>query len=660
MQSRTLSLTALRAPAAAAATWPAETLALGIILVGSTFMRLVRLSGSSGDLDEGIRGMQLLLMTAGFRPVREIYSSQGPLLLDMLYPLYSLFGETLGAARLAVGVYSLVGILGAFWVARLVGGPLGGVAAASLLALSPTYLRNSRQALAEVPALAPAILAIGAALAFQRSGRHAWLVLSGVLLGVALLVKPIVAAAVLPVALAAVLGRRRGLGPLLLVGLTTALVVAGVILSTDLQAVLNQMVDYRLKSREASGWNPRENWKLLQETLGRDGIGLFALAGGSGLALLLDSPRRALPLVAWAGLSLGLLLAYAPLFPKHAAVLLPPVAILAGAGIGRVWQAVRAARWQGMVGVLALAGPALLYLWSAPAVLSWDARFMNLGPSTEGERFPESADAAAAIAGLTQPADFVVTDNPELPFLARRLVPPELADPSRTRVRARELTGEEIAQAGDAYDAKLVVLWGDRLRGLRAFTTWLDERFQPAKVYSRGGNAPRVVYLRRDHADSSQARAALATTTREGAIRTTASADFGGILRLHGWGLDRAEMTQAGNLGVTYEWEGLGRASVDYHILTELRGPDGQVWADEELSLGSRNVGLTEWQPGRWLFQTSIFKLPDTAPLGEYTATVGVLDTRARSERHITAGDERLGSRVDPLYRFELGTIQVR
>ena len=107
-----LSVPARSACASDAPTWPAEAVVLGVILIVAAFMRLVRLSGTSGDLDEGIRGIQLLLMSAGYRPMQEIYSSQGPLLLDMLYPFYRLFGETLGAARLAVGVYSLFGILG--------------------------------------------------------------------------------------------------------------------------------------------------------------------------------------------------------------------------------------------------------------------------------------------------------------------------------------------------------------------------------------------------------------------------------------------------------------------------------------------------------------------------------------------------------------------
>ena len=635
-------------------TWPAEALALGAILLGAAFMRLFRLGGSSGDLDEGIRGIQLLLMSAGYRPVGEIYSSQGPLLLDMLHPLYRLFGETLGAARLAVGSYSLLGIVGVYLAARLVGGPVGGVAAAALLALSPSYLRGSRQALAEVPALAPAVLAVVAAVAYQRGGRWPWLAASGVLLGLALLVKPITVAAVVPIGVAAMLGPRRGVRPLFFVGAVSAAVVAAIVLLTGLPAVLDQMVEYRLRSREASGWSLAENWKLLQSTLGRDGLGIFALAGVGGLALLLARPRRALPLVLWPLASLGLLLVYSPLFAKHAVVVLPPSAVLAGAGLGRVWQGLRGREWPGMIGAFALVAPALFYLWSLPQMVDWHARFMNLGPSTEGERFSPAGDAAATVAALTARGDFVVTDHPELAFLAQRLVPPELADPSKSRVQARQLTGQEIVAAATAADARLVVLWTDRLRTLRAFTNWLDDRFEPIKVYGRGGDSPRVVYLR-DDADFTRARTAL-----EPSAATQSAVDFGGILRLRGFSLDRTELSRAGAVGVTYHWEALGRTSVDYHIRTELRGPDGQVRTDESLSLGGRNIGLTEWQPGRWLFQSSAFELPAGASAGEYTLTLGVHDSRAKQELPITAGDPRLGSRSEPIHRFEIGTVRVR
>jgi len=638
-----------------APTWPVEAVVLGAILIVAAFMRLVRLSSTSGDLDEGIRGIQLLLMAAGYRPVQEIYSSQGPLLLDMLFPLYRLFGETLGAARLAIGVYSLIGILGVYWVARALGGPVGGATAALLVTLSPTYLRNSRQALAEVPALAPAILAVAAALEYQRSGRRIWLVASGVLLGIALLIKPIVVAAVVPIGLAALLGPRISLRPVFLVGLVTVLVVGAIVVSTDLPALMSQMVEYRLKSREASGWSLRENWRLIQGTLvGRDQIGLFVLAGVGAVLGLIASPRRMLPYIGWAVATAAVLAFYAPLFPKHLVIAVPPAVALAGVGVGVGWRAVRSQRVLGAAGAFLLIAPMLVYGWSLPAIVTWDVGFMNLDPGTEGQRFAQSADVAGTIAAVTHRDDFVITDHPYLAFLAQRLVPPELADPSASRVRARELTGDDIVQAANKYDVGVVVLWSDRLRTLRTFRTWLESNFQAVKVYGRGGDSPRVVYVRRDR-DLAQARRGL-----EAFVQTPTSVDFGGVIRLSGFALDRHDLTRNGNVGVTYEWESLARASVDYHIITELIGPDGQSWSDEELALGGRNVNVTEWTPGQWLFQSSTFDVSATAPAGEYVLRVGVYDSRAKADLPLTAGDARLGSQGEPIYRYEVARIAVQ
>jgi hypothetical protein len=655
MQSRTLSVPASFSVRVSSPTWPTEAVVLGTILIVAAFMRLVRLSGTSGDLDEGIRGIQLLLMSAGYRPMQEIYSSQGPLLLDMLYPLYRLFGETLGAARLAIGVYSLFGILGVYVAARALGGPVGGTAAALLLALSPNYLRNSRQALAEVPALAPAILAVAAAFEYQRTGRWVWLVVSGVLLGVALLVKPIIAAAVVPIALAALLGPKITPRPVVLVGLVSAAVVVAIVVMTGFSTVVDQMVDYRLKSRQVSGWSWNENWKVIRGTLiARDQIGLLALGGAGAILAFLFRPRQAVPCIGWIVASAALLALYAPLFPKHVVVVVPPLVVAAGAGIGVVWQALRERRVAGMAGGFALTGPLLLYIWSLPTIAMLNVGFMNLDQGLEGQRFARTADIAATIAAVTQRDDFIVTDEPEQAFHAQRLVPPNLADPSTSRVRARELTGEAVATTAEEYDVKLVALSSDRFRSLRNFHLWLDERFEPIKVYGRGGDSPQAIYLRSD-ADLGQARRAL-----EEFIQVPTAVDFGGILRLTGYSLDRRVLTRNGNVGVTYEWEALARAGVDYQIITELVGPDGQTWSDEQLSLGGRGVGLDEWTPGRWMFQTSTFDIAASSPPGEYLLRVGVYDSRAKADLPITAGDPRLGSQQEPIRRFEVARIQVQ
>ncbi len=168
-------------------------------------MRLANIGSYSGKGDEGIRAEQLLLMAAGFRPVKEVFASQGPLSLDVFYPFYLLFGETLAGARLAVVVASVLSVLAVYWTARMVGGRVGGWVAAALLIASPTYLKNSRLALVEIPAMLPATVALGAVLAYQRRGDRRWLIASAVALALALAIKPMVVAVVPAIGLALLL-----------------------------------------------------------------------------------------------------------------------------------------------------------------------------------------------------------------------------------------------------------------------------------------------------------------------------------------------------------------------------------------------------------------------------------------------------------------------
>src|SRR4051794_7877145 len=95
-------------------------------------MRLANIGSYSGKGDEGIRAEQLLLMAAGFRPVKDVFASQGPLSLDVFFPFYLLLGQTLAGARLAVVVASLLAILAVVWTGSIAGGRVGGWLAAPL------------------------------------------------------------------------------------------------------------------------------------------------------------------------------------------------------------------------------------------------------------------------------------------------------------------------------------------------------------------------------------------------------------------------------------------------------------------------------------------------------------------------------------------------
>src|SRR5919201_7095770 len=108
-----------------------DLLLLGPVLLLALGLRLVNLGAYSGLFDEGIRAEQLFLMAQGYRPFKDIFAAQGPLLLDAFFPLYALFDRLIDpplvAVRLVAVSYSLVGLAGLYWVGRMLAGRAGGL-----------------------------------------------------------------------------------------------------------------------------------------------------------------------------------------------------------------------------------------------------------------------------------------------------------------------------------------------------------------------------------------------------------------------------------------------------------------------------------------------------------------------------------------------------
>jgi hypothetical protein len=629
-----------------------EALAVVGLLGLAVAMRLVNPGVYSGLFDEGIRVEQLFLMSAGYRPFRDIFAAQGPLLLDLLHPWFVLFGQDLVAARWSVGAYSLVGLGGAYWLARLVGGPLAAITAGALLVLSPLYLEGSRIALAEVPALAPATIAVGAAIVYSRNGSRRWLLACGVLLAVSLLIKPITLAAGVPAGLAVLSRWRAGLRTMLLDGIILGALVAAlgilVVVGVGVAGVLDQIVAYRLESRGSEGWSLWKNRVALARALSFEPDALPWLGGAAGLLLLTRRRVDAALVVAWAAASVALLLAYSPLHGKHVVVMIPPIAVLAGVGVGSAVRLVRKATIplpaRAAVGIV-LATLLVWYLTAAPALAAQSGQLLKVTADTDVDPAVEQyADAVAVIRALSSPTDFVVTDHPYLTFLAARLVPPMLVDTSRSRIRSRSLRGAEAIAQATPYNPALVVLWADRLRGLSEFKAWVERNYQMVKVYNRRNDLDRSVYVPESR-NMTEIRALLANPA---AVQM--GTDFADGPVLVSALVDRTEMRPGEGASVTLEWESTRPLRADFHVLTVLRGRDGQAWDQQQESLSGGSDGTTDWEVGRWLFQSTFVKTDSTVPVGEYEVVVSVYDSRARQKAKLADGSDEV----------VVGTITIR
>jgi hypothetical protein len=612
--------------------------------------RLLNLEAFAGKFDEGIRGTQLMLMAAGYRPFRDIFASQGPLSLDVFYPTYMLFGQTLGAARVAPALFSIAGVVVAAWTAREHGGLVAGAVTGLLLAISPVFLKNSRLALVEVPALVPAIGAVGAALAYGRSGDRRWLVGAGVLMALALAIKPMAAPALVPVGLAIVLRGRGWLPAGLLCGLVLVAVLVAIVLAVGPAGVYDQMVRFRIASRQVEGWSLRENWAAISGEIADEQLVVPAAAIVAGLLLLVRRPRVGLPLVGWVAASLGLLLVYSPLQFKHAVILPPPMALLIGVAAGeavQLWEQRRpGARlpWLAVAGGLALAG---WYLASAPRIVELDRRLVAGLPETRPESFDEEIRLLSTVAG---PSDFVIVDEPSVAFASRRLVPPSLVDTSMVRIRSRSFEASDVIAAARQYDVRALFLFSDGLRDLKPVADWVDDEYVAIKINERRNGKPRAVYLRRD-ADVDGARALLERSLdRDGGT-------FGGQLRLLGHAVERGEARPGGNLAVTLGWQAIGPVAADYAVVTILRDRQGQAVEQNQRSLGGGGAGTAAWEPGRWVFATSTLGLRGSLQPGEYTLAVGLYDSKAR--KLVPVDPAGPGANLDE-ETLSLGSVQVR
>ncbi len=658
-----------------------------VVLALALWLRLVGITKDTDISDEGIRGLQLRLMAAGFRPVTEIYASQGPLSLAVFYPLYALFGGDIVAARLAVVVYSLAGIAGVYWLGRELDSARVGLAAAAILAVSPIYLENSRLAFVEVPSLVPAVLAVCALARYRRGGGQIWLVGSALLLALGVLAKPMAAVAG-AAALVLILVRKPnpakrtcspapfpkgkgelssplpfreggpgGLGlssrltDLLIFGAVGLLGVGVVVALAGPAQIYEQVIGYRLAARAARGWELAANWGLVRSELGREGIGLVLAAGVGAAALARRRPILVGSLVAWLGAALGLMLLYSPLWPKHLVYVMPPLALLTGVALVDATRAARGLlqRGEGLsaLGVASMAA-SVVYLGGGPGIVAQDNGLISRSPGDDAERYADDVRLARAVAG---PSDFIVMDDAYLALATGRLVPPYLADLSWNRILARALTAEQAIAETQRFGARVLVVQDEHLGQLPRYLAFADRNYLLVKSYvQRRPNRFRRVYVRPD-VDLAAARAALS-----GGIQTSLRAEIGPAALL-GYSIDRAELKPGLRFALTLHWEALVSSPPDHHVVLRLRGPDGRAVQESDWRVGDGPQELPTWTAGRWQFQTVRVQVDNDVSPGAYTLTLA-LERPNGGPAPIHAGP---GSTLAALGdQLDLGTITVR
>jgi hypothetical protein len=400
--------------------------------------------------DDGVYASSALAMRAGAAPFRDVFSSQGPMFLPLVW-LGDLIGfRTLDAPRVLSLVSGVVLTIAVYSCARRVTSRGSSLLAAGLVTTSGSALWVTGPANADGPSLALSVLAIALALRAldHHEARLADAVFVGLAAGGAVSIKALSVPAVAIAGLVLLAVRRR-----LFDGALAAMVAVGVYLAAiapwGFERVWDQSFTYHNDARRLHS-HPSAAWKVVTTLWGRDRLVLVALTLALATIVVVRVGRirpaarddRSAPpagialavLALWAALVFALLVWEPALFRAHVAHLVPPLALVAS-----LWHP----PWR----VLAVAAVVAAPFWALEnRSILWPRGY--------------DGNEAAVVARLRAlPHDSVViSDDPGLAWRAGHRPPPDLADPSFLRIEQHRVTERSVARAATPSEVCGVVV----------------------------------------------------------------------------------------------------------------------------------------------------------------------------------------------------------
>jgi 4-amino-4-deoxy-L-arabinose transferase-like glycosyltransferase len=399
--------------------WPLAPL---VALTGALSFLLSRQLHIRAVSDEGNYVLSLQAFEHGESLGRQIFISQPPGFFLWLRGLAVVFGDSLHDARLAMIATVVLAAVALYVTGAKLVNPVGGLAAAALLAIIAPLSIEGAQVYADTPANALGAVAI--TLAAVRLPLAA-----GVALTAAMSCKFSGATALLPVVALVYTRSARPWRALAqcLAGAAALAIVLVLVFVNDLGAIWRGTVSYHVTSQQFVGFRWQDklgNWVSFHS------VYLYFVA--AGLVLTAVRARRLWPLWLWPASSILFLIVQKPLHDNHMLVLPYSFACAAGPALGTVVEGLRLR----LATALSVLG-ALAFGAGFVQELHWADQ------QTKGED-PRLVRAAQFLERVTKPGDLVISDQAIVALMAHRRVPGEVADSSVMRFAAGNLTGAEI------------------------------------------------------------------------------------------------------------------------------------------------------------------------------------------------------------------------
>jgi hypothetical protein len=589
---------------------------LVVILFFSASIRLYQIGGFSGEYDEGAHLMVAWLLSEGYSLYTEVGTNQLPFLYQPTAWIFAVGEPSSVLARWLEVSYALLGIVAVAGIGRLLWRPSIGLVAALLLSLEIYYFRGSRIFGGSVASVAVGGLAVLFALYYQRTGHRKWLVIAGVVFSFSMLIKPLSLFTGI-LLLWAIIARRwqetsdittgygsrlrsfpwRGVfADCLYLGIAVLVLPFLSLIFYNGGAIFDRMIDCRLATKVGTSRGTSYLVRILTAYVGANRP-LLLLAALGTVAVIWRRHGYGMWAIAWLGLNLALIVVWRA-HSHHLVILDFPLVLLAAYPLGELgnYRSVRRLEFKQWINVIAIL---CMGYWLVSQILSWPSYF---SAAPRGLDRPDDSGRWAAVRFLRQvstPEQFIVSDDLSIPFEARRMVIPQLADVSSESIGCGLLTQEMVMQLANV-DGSVFIYWTDRfLDEFPILPFWISDAYAGRKQFG----SEQIIYYDKQVPQ----------------IAHPLSVTFGGVIALEGYEFSPDQPSQ-----VTLFWRRLSAEAMDYSITLRLLDAEGRVAVQHDDRPYRGFYPTNAWPVGVLLKESVALPSFDALPPGEYSVVVGL------------------------------------
>lgn len=451
-----------------------------VFLLVIFFTQLKLINRPVADNDEGIYLTSFLLVDKGNPAYKKTYFSQPPGFLLSIYPGFILFGKTLPAARLAISLWSLIGLLVIIWIGFELKNIWLGLLAISILLITPSYFNQTLTFQSDILVTTFSLISLVALIRFKKNLYLPWFIISTIFLNLAFWTKfDITFFPSFILALFLIYKEKKTpIKNIMHLFLTFILVSVGFVVFFIFPfGIIEVFYNSILLRFQAAASSPISF--LLLDYLKRDTVLLGIIIGVLVFSFYkknnFDYFYKIILL--WGIFTLMLFIFYRPLFPHHLVMLVVPMVLLFSLSVEDFIKNKKIFRFLVLI-ILVIALSNRIYLTAKTS-----SKLIN----------DQQQKAVDIIKKYSIPNDVVVSDEEILNGLSGRLPPPELSDISQVRIRSDNLTSENFIKIINTYKPKLIIPWNGRLESIKKFNEVLGDY----KILSRISDS-KIIYIRLD------------------------------------------------------------------------------------------------------------------------------------------------------------------